>query len=302
MTSKLRSELTAVNAALCLLITLGCLPVLIWHSWGVLFGIARVSLLGYGIADLALWSAARWSSTASSGLVRGVALASKASLAALLLFTSASVIALHADKLEANTAADTAATREIARLEALATQAERLADTAGRRVARDFVTAAGPAGTSTATGTPAPSSSTWREYLPTWWPTLGVVAVPPLAGLFVLVLLSACIGLAGGAPVEVPATTEEPLLPARRVGFREPTPLAAYAQTSRSSEAPACGGTRTRPDIQIERKKDNRLEAWIRDTAAPRGKRYLTSFSANLPAADQESRINAALQRKAVAV
>jgi hypothetical protein len=44
------------------------------------------------------------------------------------------------------------------------------------------------------------------------------------------------------------------------------------------------------------------MEAWIRDTAAPRGKRYLTSFSAKLPAADQESRIEAALARKAVAV
>jgi hypothetical protein len=299
MQTKIRSELTAVNAALCLLLTVGCLPVLVWHSWGVLSGIARVSLLGYGIADLALWASARWSSTASSGLVRGVALASKASLAAMLLITSASVITLHADRVEANTAADTAATREIARLEALATQAERLAGTAGRRVAREFVEAAGG---STATAPAPATASGWREYLPTWWPTLGVVAVPPLAGLFVLVLLSACIGLSGGAPVEVPATTEETLLPARRVGFREPTPIAAFAQTSRSSEVPACGHTGTRPDVQLERKRNGRLEAWIRDTAAPRGKRYLTSFSSHLPAADQESRIDAALARKAVAV
>ena len=128
------------------------------------------------------------------------------------------------------------------------------------------------------------------------------MAVPPLAGLFVLVLLSACIGLSGGAPVEVPATTEETLLPTRRVGFREPAPIAAYAQKDRPSDLPACGHTGTRPDVQLERKRNGRLEAWIRDTAAPRGKRYLTSFSANLPAADQESRINAALQRKAVAV
>lgn len=300
--TKIRSELTSVNAALCLLITLGCLPVLVWHSWNVLSGIARVSLLGFAIADLALWAAARWSANAPSGLVRGVALASKASLAALLLITSASVIALHADRVEANTAADTAATREIARLEALATQAERLAGTAGRRVAREYVQAAGGSPTATATA-PAPASG-WREYLPTWWPTLGVVAMPPLAGLFVLVLLSACIGLSGAPPVEVPATTEE-TLPTRRVGFREPTPIAAYAQTSRSSEVPAGGGGATRParpDIQIERKKDNRLEAWIRDATAPRGKRYLTSFSANLPEVDRQSRIEAALARKAVAV
>jgi hypothetical protein len=265
----------------------------------VLSGIARVSLLGFAIADLALWASARWSSTASSGLVRGVALASKASLAALLLITSASVIALHADKLEANTAADTAAQREITRLEALATQAERLAGTAGRRVAREYVQAAGGSPTATA---PAPATASgWREYLPTWWPTLGVVAVPPLAGLFVLVLLSACIGLSAAPPVEVPATVEE-TLPARRVGFREPTPIAAYAQKSRLSEAPAGGHTGTRPDVQLERKRNGRLEAWIRDTAAPRGKRYLTSFSSKLPAADQESRIEAALARKAVAV
>lgn len=298
MQSKIRSQLTAVNAALCLLITLGCLPVLIWHSWDVVSGFARFSLLGFGIADLALWSAAIWAATAPTAFIRGVALASKAGLAALLLLTAASVIALHADRIEADTVADSAARREVARLETLATQAERLAGTAGRRVAREYVEAAGAVTTTTTT---TKSGNGWREYLPAWWPTLGVVALPPLAGLAVLVLLSACIGLSGGSPVDVPATTED-TLPARRVGFREPTPIAAYAQISRRSEVPAGGQLGTRPDVQLERKRNGRLEAWIRDTAAPRGKRYLTSFSASLPEVDRQSRIEAALARKAVAV
>jgi hypothetical protein len=301
MTSKIRTELTAVNAALCFLLTLGVLPVLVWHSWHALSGVARFSLLGFALADLALWTAARWSSTGPTALVRGVALASKAALAALLLFTAASVIALHLERVETAAVADQAAARDRARLAAIADQAERLASTAGRRVARDFVAAAGPAGTSTATGTPAPSSSTWREYLPEWWPVLGVIALPPMAGLFVLVLLSAVVSLsvpADGRTVE----TVPDSLPERRVGFRQSIPTAAYAQKDRPSDLPASGGTScasTEP-IQLERKRNGRVEVWRKDSTAPRGKRYLTSFPGRLPQADQQARIDAAL-RKAVA-
>lgn len=305
MQSKIRTELTAVNGALCFLLTLGVLPVLVWHSWHALSGVARFSLLGFALADLALWTAARWSSTGPTALVRGVALASKAGLAALLLFTAASVIALHLERVETATVADASAARDLARLSAIADQAERLASTAGRRVARDFVAAAGPAGTSTPAGTPAPSSSTWREYLPEWWPVLGVIALPPMAGLFVLVLLSAVVSLsvpADGRTVE----TVSDSLPERRVGFRQSLPTAAYAQKDRPApmpDLPASGGTpgTSGEPIQLERKRNGRVEVWRKDAGAPRGKRYLTSFPSRLPQEDQQARIDAAL-RKAVAV
>jgi hypothetical protein len=48
-------ELKTANGLLCLLLTVGCLPVLIWHQWQSVEGLARVSLLGFAIADLALW-------------------------------------------------------------------------------------------------------------------------------------------------------------------------------------------------------------------------------------------------------
>jgi len=309
---KLRKELSVVSGLLCLLLTLGILPVLVWHSWSVLSGIARVSLLGYAVADLALWSAARWSATGPTGLIRSVALACKAGLAALLLFCAASVIALHAGDQRKAAAADRAGAAEAKRLETIAEHAERLAATSGRAVSREFMRTAG---TSTA-GASLLSAETstadaWLSGLPDWWPSIGIVAVPPLAGLAVLVLLSAVITLTTGGDATTRETREDDQvedLPERRIGYT--TPARDYVNFRRSAPAPttaptgtACGGTGDQVEgVRYERKKDGRVEAWLPDASTPRGKRYLTSFSGALTPAEQSERVRAAIARKGATV
>ena len=324
--NKIFGQLKTANLLLCLLLTVGVLPVLIWHSWGVLSGLSRVSLLGYGIADLALWSAAIWSASAPSALIRGVALACKAGLAGLLLLCAATVIALHAGDQRRVSLAEESARLEARRLATIAEYAERLSASSGRSVAREFVEAAGGS-------SPAPSQpdagQAWREYLPEWWDTLGIVAVPPLAGLAVLVLLSAVIGLSGSPdPLPVYAdqvsTVAAPAAPSLSPAYAQTGPsVRASVPIARATAAgprprfrlgfsggrapetptptlPAGGEQLARGSVRFEAKRDGRTEAWLSAPGTPRGKVYLTSFRSDLPASDREQRIQAALARKGV--
>lgn len=303
MVSNIHKELGTVNGLLCLLITVGCLPLLVWHSWGALSGPARLSLVGFAIADLALWSAARWASRAETGLVRAVALASKAILAALLLLTAASVIALHSSQQRRDVAADRAAAAEVARLDRVAQLARDLSSTSGRSVAREFLEASRPAGSSLPS-VPADSVDGWREYLPAWWDPLGIIALPPLTGLICLLVLTAVISTAAPIPIAQSETTGTDL-PERRMGFSAPMPMPNYVNFRRSDRAPIptpthpASGYTDGQTIKLERKKNGRLEAWLVDPTTTRGKRYLTSFSGDLSEADRQLRIETALRKAA---
>lgn len=301
MVSNIHKELGTVNGLLCLLITVGCLPLLVWHSWGALSGPARLSLVGFAITDLALWSAARWASRAETGLVRAVALASKAILAALLLLTAASVIALHSSQQRRDVAADRAAAAEVARLDRVAQLARDLSSTSGRLVAREFIEASRPAGSSLPS-VPADSVDGWREYLPDWWDPLGIIALPPLAGLICLLVLTAVISTAAPIPIAQSETTGTDL-PERRMGFSARMPYVNFRRSDRApipTPTPTASGYTDGRTIKLERKKNGRLEAWLVDPTTARGKRYLTSFSGSLAEADRQLRIETAL-RKAVA-
>lgn len=307
---KIQVQLKTVNGLLCLLLTVGILPVLIWHSWGVVSGVARVSLLGYGIADLALWTCALFAVTAPSGLIRAVALACKAGLAALLLLCAASVITIHAGDQRREVAADRAAAAEARRLATIKEHAKDLEATAGRSVARTFIQTAGSATTSLPSSSPGDSPDAWLEALPAWWPGIGIVATPTLAGLAVIVLLTAVVALGGPGPGpgesrQVIEEEQDNDIPARRVGFGRP---AEYVNFRRSESVPTAGPTASAGGhtdaggIRYEKKRNGRIEAWVPDASTPRGKRYLTSFPASLAVAEQAARVQAALTRKAVAV
>lgn len=325
--NKIFGQLETANLLLCLLLTVGVLPVLIWHSWGVLTGLSRVSLLGYGIADLALWSAAIWSASAPSPLIRGVALACKAALAGLLLLCAATVIVLHAGDQRRVSLAEESARLEARRLVTIAENAERLSVSSGRMVAREFLEAARASSPSPA---PPEGGQAWREYLPEWWDTLGIVAVPPLAGLAVLVLLSAVIGLSG-SPDPLPVYADQVSTVAAPAAPVAPALSPAFAQTGRGIRGsvpiargsaagprprfrvgfsggrgadsptptpPASGGELARGAVRYETKRDGRTEAWLSAPDVPRGKVYLTSFRSDLSASDRAQRVQAALARK----
>ena len=299
--------LSAVNLAACFLITLGTLPLLMAHTWESVSGPARLSLVGFVLFDVALWTASHLATRGHSALVRAVALASKVGLAVLAILCAASVLALRGDRLTHERAQAEHATHERARLNEMATLAERLAASSGRSVARGFLQNA-PAAPPAPSMAAASGSSSWLSLFPEWWPTLGLVACPTLAGLAVLSLLGALVGLAGGGQderIEAPADA----LPERRIGYTTPTPNYINfrrQETTPTTEPtpPASGGTDAGSDaggIRYERKRNGRIEAWLVDDTATRGKTYLTSYSGSLTAAEQAARVQAALSRKMAA-
>lgn len=330
-------ELKTANGLLCLLLTLGCLPVLIWHQWNSVAGLARVSLLGFAIADLALWYSGRWAANAPTTLVRAVALVGKALMAVLMIVSAATVIATHYSDQRIQQQEDRAARLERERLGFIAAQARELSASSGRSVAKEFVEATGAASLpSSAPEAPATASvQAWRQYLPDWWDTFGVVAVLPLAGLLVLVTLNAVIGLSAPEAPEAAAVGamgpvySAPAAPSLGPAYAqtEPTPTATAPTASKSrpsgrfrlgfsgprqsgasvrSGASAGGGGAVIPTadgrrVRFETKRDGRVEAWLDAPDAPRGKIYLTSFGRDLPEEARQARLSEALAKRQAA-
>ena len=333
---KIFKELKTANGLLCLLLTLGCLPVLIWHQWQSVEGLARVSLLGFAIADLALWYSGRWAANAPTALVRAVALAGKALMAVLMILSAATVIATHYSDQRIQQQEDRAARLERERMAFIASQAKELSDVTGRSVAKEFLQSMTAAPLpSSAPEAPAASVQAWRQYLPDWWDTFGIVAVLPLAGLFVLVVLNAVIGLAGPsaetagyseqghypstvapapalsaayAHAEQTPTAEAPKSRPRarfRLGFSGPRPAGKIFRQSGASVPSAGGGGSVTPTadgrrVRFETKRDGRVEAWLDAPDAPRGNIYLTSFGRDLPEEERQARLSAALAKRQV--
>lgn len=320
-------ELKTANGLLCLLLTVGCLPVLIWHQWQSVEGLARVSLLGFAIADLALWYSGRWAANAPTTLVRAVSLVGKAVIAVLMVFAAATVIATHYSDQRQQVQEDRAARLGREQLAFIASQARELSASAGRSVAKEFVTATGAASLPSSPETPAATSvQAWRQYLPDWWDTFGIVAVLPLAGLLVLIVLNAVIGLSAPegvvvgsvapvysapvAPALAPAYAQTEQTPTAqrsrsrgrfRLGFSGPRQSGASVAAGPSAGGgagivPTAGGRR----VRFETKRDGRVEAWLDDPGAKRGKTYLTSFGRDLPEEERSRRIQTALERKQV--
>jgi hypothetical protein len=222
------------------------------------------------------------------------------------------------------------------RLGFIAAQARELSASSGRSVAKEFVEATRAASLpSSAPEAPAASVYAWRQYLPDWWDTFGVVAVLPLAGVFWIVVLNAVIGLAGPlaetagyseqesysssvapapalsaayAHAEQTPTAEAPKSRPRarfRLGFSGPRPAGKIFRQSGASVPSAGGGSTVTPTadgrrVRFETKRDGRVEAWLDAPEAPRGKVYLTSFGRDLPEEERQARLSAALAKRQV--
>ena len=296
MISENKSELKIASGLLCLLLTVGILPVLVWHSWPSLEGPAKVGLLGFLIADLALWYSARLVSTGHSGLVRAVALACEGLLAALLLVIVASVLAFHGSDKRTEQAAERLAKIDRERLAAIKEHARELAATSGQRLSRAFMesTKQSPAPVSPA----LPEEETaWKQIFPAWWFGWGVVALPSLTGLAILMILFAMVGL---APQSESNSDSDPTLPIEGAAYR--LPAHNYAQKRRPTPTPIQAPTPSAGGggVVLERKPDGRTEAWRKDPTARRGKTYLTSWNGQLTEEEEAERIASALVKKGV--
>jgi hypothetical protein len=60
-TMRFSSENRLFSYAFAALVTLSSLPVLAWHYWQSLDGVAVLALTGLALADLVLWQSTHWS-------------------------------------------------------------------------------------------------------------------------------------------------------------------------------------------------------------------------------------------------
>lgn len=183
-TMRFSSENRLFSYAFAALVTLSSLPVLSWHYWQSLDGVAVLALIGLALADLVLWQSTHWSVRAHVPAIKATALIAKIALSLVMLINAGVVVILIRD-------ARSVEDREQARLVELRERisgAERLAAAGARSAAREIARSTPEAGT---------SSASTSSRIPAWYREIGVYCLPPVAGLIVFFALSIVAALAG---------------------------------------------------------------------------------------------------------
>jgi hypothetical protein len=182
-TMRFSSENRLFSYAFAALVTLSSLPVLSWHYWQSLDGVAVLALIGLALADLVLWQSTHWSVLAHVPAIKATALIAKIALSLVMLINAGVVVILIRD-------ARSVEDREQACLVELRERisgAERLAAAGARSAAREIAKSTPEAGA---------SASTSSRIL-AWYREIGVYCLPPVAGLIVFFALSIVAALAG---------------------------------------------------------------------------------------------------------
>jgi len=183
-TMRFSSENRLFSYAFAALVTLSSLPVLAWHYWQSLDGVAVLALTGLALADLVLWQSTHWSVRAHVPAIKATALIAKIALSLVMLINAGVVVILIKD-------ARSVEDREQARLVDLRERisgAERLAAAGARSAAREIAKSTPEAGE---------SSGSTSSRVPTWYREIGVYCLPPVAALIVFFALSIVAALAG---------------------------------------------------------------------------------------------------------
>ncbi len=183
-TMRFSSENRLFSYAFAALVTLSSLPVLAWHYWQSLDGVAVLALTGLALADLVLWQSTHWSVRAHVPAIKATALIAKIALSLVMLINAGVVVILIKD-------ARSVEDREQARLVDLRERisgAERLAAAGARSAAREIAKSTTEAGE---------SSGSTSSRVPTWYREIGVYCLPPVAALIVFFALSIVAALAG---------------------------------------------------------------------------------------------------------
>lgn len=161
----------------CALVSLSTLPILGWHYWQTLRGVALLSIIGLALADCVLWFASHFSVTAG-GALRSIALVVKFTMAAVMLTTAGGVVYVTREDERATVAQTLAASASVAEIEARSRAAKELAALAGgRAAAREIARTSPRVAPVEPGGVPG-------------WVRLAVYLVPSLCALFGALALS----------------------------------------------------------------------------------------------------------------
>ena len=188
MSKNFEIQARAFSFLFCALVSLASLPLLGWHYWQTLSGLAVLALAGLLGVDLVLWFASYWSTSASTAALKVCALVVKIVLAGVMLLNAGAVLyMLRSDQQAASAAAQVSAST-VAEIAARAAAARDLASTpGGRQAAREFARMPAPVA-------PAPPLAS-AVLLPRWYTDFGVYTVPPMAALVGFCILTICASI-----------------------------------------------------------------------------------------------------------
>lgn len=182
-TMRFTAEHKLFSYAFAALVSLSSLPLLAWHYWRSLDGVAVLSLVGLALTDLVLWQSTHWSVRSRLPIIRATALISKIALSLVMLLNAGAVVILIRESRSVDA-------REQARLIELRERiagAERLAASGARSAAKEIAKT-----TPESSGDPVSLVSV----IPTWYREIGVYCLPPVAALLIFFALSIVASLA----------------------------------------------------------------------------------------------------------
>jgi hypothetical protein len=189
---KFTSEYRAFVYIFAGLVTLASLPLLAYHYWVNLSGIALAAILGLAITDIVLWFASHWTVKAKSAAMVAVCLLVKLSLAAVMITNAAIVVYL----MKGEHRIELAINQEYKnRLEELDKRKEiskeLLKEEGGRLAAREAMKLS-----DSKIGEIAKENRAEQEkIIPAWYLNLGIYLVPPIAAIigFTILTITAAI-------------------------------------------------------------------------------------------------------------
>lgn len=189
MSTKFESENRAFSFVFCALVSLSCLPVMGWHYWQTLDGLALLAIVGLLLCDSVLWFASHWATSASTGSLRACSLVVKFALAAVMLLNAAACVAILRSDRQATSAAEQSTAARVAEINARAAAARDLAATpGGRAAARELVRM--PAAEQARV-----EVATLPSILPPWYAAYGVYSLPPIVALIGFMVLAICASI-----------------------------------------------------------------------------------------------------------
>lgn len=185
----LKSQSFAFSLLFAALVTLSCFPVLGWHYWTTLNGLAVLAIGGLLLSDCVMWFSAFWSVRADAPLMRVTALVVKYSIGLAAVLVAACVLVLMRAEHQSDAAAAKETAARVAEIQAR-TQAAKELSAVNRAAAKEAMKLANPTQVSSRT----------VSVLPSWLAEIGVYCLLPLLSILGAVALSVSASIAAHTP------------------------------------------------------------------------------------------------------
>jgi uncharacterized membrane protein len=215
---KFTSEYRAFVYIFAALVTLASLPLLAYHYWVNLSGIALAAILGLAITDIVLWFASHWTVKARSTAMVTVSLVVKLALAAVMICNAATVVYVMRGEHRIEQSINQEYKNRLEELDKRKEiSKELLKEEGGRSAAREAMKLP----ESKVSEIAKENKIEQEKIIPAWYLNFGIYLIPPIAAIigFTILTITAAIIKRREDSEEQEETQNQP------VTSRQPTPI-----------------------------------------------------------------------------